>query len=142
MPAVRMNTALRVFWRLHRHVMRLTGGRLGRVGPMNALLLTTKGRKSGSRRDVAVNYMRDGDSYVVVASYAGEDRAPAWWRNLEADPRAEMTIAGKRIGVRAREAEGRERERLWAQFIESDGAYAEYQQRTTRRLAVVVLHPI
>ena len=142
MPAVRLNTQLRIFWRVHRAFMRLTGGRFGRVGPMDALLLTTKGRKSGERRDVALNYLRDADAYVVVASYTGEDRDPAWWRNLEAEPAAEVAVAGKRVKVRAREAEGPERERLWERFVERDPAYTEYQLRTKRRLPVVVLEPI
>jgi deazaflavin-dependent oxidoreductase (nitroreductase family) len=142
MPAVRRSPSVRVFWRVHRALMRLTGGRFGKVGPLDALLLTTTGRKSGERRDVAVNYMPDGDSYVVVASYAGEDRDPAWWRNLKANPDAEIRVGGERVRVRAREAEGAERERLWARLTQKDPAYAEYQQRTTRRLPVVVLQPV
>src|SRR5439155_5788892 len=118
------------------------GARFGKVGPMDALLLTTKGRKTGERRDVALNYIRDGDSHVVVASYAGEDRDPAWWRNLRANPEAEIRVGGRRVRVRAREAQGSERERLWARLVENDPAYAEYQQRTTRRLPVVVLEPV
>jgi len=137
-----MGTTLRVFWRIHRAFMRLTGGRFGKVGPMDALLLTTTGRKSGEQRDVALNYLPDGDSYIVVASYAGEDRDPAWWKNLKAHPEAEVTLAGKRIKVRARESEGAERERLWLRIVEKDPAYSEYQQRTKRRLAVVAFQPI
>jgi deazaflavin-dependent oxidoreductase (nitroreductase family) len=136
-----MGTPLRVVWRVHRAFMRLTGGRFGKVGAMNALLLTTKGRKSGDRRDVALNYVRDGDSYVVVASYVGEDRDPAWWLNLKSDPEAEVNVAGKRMKVRARESEGAERERLWTAIVAKDPAYDEYQRRTKRRLAVVVLRP-
>src|SRR2546427_8531043 len=52
MPAVRSGPPLRVFWRMHRAFMRLTGGRFGRVGAMDAPLLTTKGRKSGERSRV------------------------------------------------------------------------------------------
>jgi deazaflavin-dependent oxidoreductase (nitroreductase family) len=141
MPAVRMSAPLRVFWRLHRAFMRVTGGRFGRVGLMDALLLTTKGRKSGERRDVAVNYMRDGESYIVVASYAGEDRDPAWWKNLKAQPEAEIAVGGRRTKVHARESDGAERERLWTRLVATDPAYAEYQQRTRRRLSVVVLDP-
>jgi deazaflavin-dependent oxidoreductase (nitroreductase family) len=136
-----MGPSLRVFWRIHRAFMRLTGGRFGRVGAMDALLLTTKGRKTGERRDVALNYLRDGDAYIVAASYAGEDRDPAWWLNLKAHPDAEVTVAGKRGRVRARESEGAERARLWALFIRTDPAYAEYQRRTKRRLPVVLLEP-
>jgi deazaflavin-dependent oxidoreductase (nitroreductase family) len=122
--------------------MRLSGGRFGRVGPMNTLLLTTKGRRSGEPRDVALNYVREGHSYVVIASYAGEDRDPAWWRNLKAAPDAEVTVAGTRVKVRARESEGAERERLWSRIVEKDPAYDEYQRRTNRRIAVVALEPI
>lgn len=142
MPAVRLNASLRFFWRLHRVFMRLSGGRFGKVGPMDALLLTTTGRKSGERRDVALNYFSDGDSYIVVASYAGEDRDPAWWRNLKANPDAELRVGGRRIRVRAREADGAERERLWTRLVATDPAYAEYQERTKRRLPVVVLEPV
>jgi proline iminopeptidase len=109
---------------------------------MDALLLTTTGRKSGERRDVALNYFSDGDSYIVVASYAGEDRDPAWWRNLKANPDAELRVGGRRIRVRAREADGAERERLWTRLVATDPAYAEYQERTKRRLPVVVLEPV
>ncbi len=111
---------MRLFWRLHRAVMRLTAGRFGRVGPMDALLLTTKGRKSGGPRDVVLFYIRDSDAYIVVASYAGEDRDLAWWKNLKAHPEADVTVAGKRIRVRARESEGTERERLWTRIVQKD----------------------
>jgi F420H(2)-dependent quinone reductase len=141
MPGVRVNTPVRVFWRIHRAFVRLTGGRLGRTGTLPGLLLTTKGRRSGERRHVVLNYLPDGDSYVVVASYGGEDRDPAWWRNLKADPEAEVTLAGSRVKVRARESEGADRERLWARIVLTDPTYTEYQQRTKRRLAVVVLEP-
>jgi len=142
MPAVRMSPSLRVFWRFHRALMRLTGGRFGKVGILDALLLTTKGRKSGERRDVAVYYLRDGDAYVVIASYVGEDRDPAWYLNLKANPNAEIRVGGDRVRVRAHEADGAERERLWTRLVEKDPAYREYQERTKRRLPVVVLEPV
>ena len=122
--------------------MRLTGGRFGRIGPMDALLLTTKGRKSGEQRAVALNYLLDGDAYIVVASYAGEDRDPAWWNNLKAQPEAEVAVGGRRLKVRARESEGAERARLWREITRKDPAYAEYQLRTKRRLPVIALEPV
>ena len=142
MPALRMGRSLRLSWKVHRAFMRLTGGRFGRVGTLPALLLTTRGRRSGEKRDVALNYVRDDGSFVVIASYVGEDRDPAWWRNLRTHPDAEVTVDGKRLNVRARESEGATRERLWSRMVQIDLAYAEYQRRTKRRLAVVVLDPI
>jgi deazaflavin-dependent oxidoreductase (nitroreductase family) len=141
-PAVRVGTPLRVFWRIHRSFMRLTGGRFGRTGTLPALLLTTRGRTSGNARDVTLNYMRDGRSFVVIASYGGEDRDPAWWRNLKANPEAEVLFGGRRVRVRAREADGPQREALWDRFVAADSSYAEYQRRTKRRLPVVVLEPM
>ena len=141
MPAVRMSPSLRLFWRIHRVFMRLTGGRFGKVGPLNALLVTTTGRKSGEPRDVALNYVPDSDSYVVVASYVGADRDPSWWQNLKSNPDAEVLVDGKHVHVRARETDGAERDRLWARVVAMDPAYAEYQWRTKRRLPVVMLEP-
>jgi deazaflavin-dependent oxidoreductase (nitroreductase family) len=142
MPAVRVGTPLRVFWRIHRAFMRLTGGRFGRTGKLPALLLTTRGRRSGAARDVTLNYVPNGEAFVVIGSYGGEDRDPAWWRNLDADPEGEILVGGKRVRVRARQAEGAEREVLWGRFVAADPSYREYQQRTSRRLPVVVLVPI
>lgn len=108
---------------------------------MPALLLTTRGRKSGESRDVTLNYMRDGSSFVVVGSYGGEDRDPSWWQNLKANPEGVVLLNGKRAPVRAREADGAERESLWNRLAAADPAYVEYQQRTERCLPVVVLEP-
>ena len=141
MPAIRVGTPVRIMWRIHRAFMRLSGGRFGRTGTLPALLLTTRGRKSGASRDVTLNYLREGSSFVVIGSYGGEDRDPAWWQNLKAAPEASVLLDGKRSRVRAREADGAEREALWNRLVATDPTYIEYQQRTKRRLPVVVLDP-
>jgi F420H(2)-dependent quinone reductase len=142
MPAARLGTSLRLFWRIHRAFVRLTGGRFARVGALPVLLLTTRGRKSGERRDVALNYIRDDEAYVVIGSYAGEDRDPAWWLNLKAHPDAEILVDGRRIHVRARRCDGAKRQLLWDRIVYRDRAYAEYQRRTNREIPVVALEPI
>jgi deazaflavin-dependent oxidoreductase (nitroreductase family) len=141
--AVRISPRLRMGWRLHRWLYRLSGGRFGsRLGPWSALLLVTRGRKSGERRTAGLNYLTGDGRLVVVGSYAGEDRHPAWWLNLLADPRAEVQVGKARYPVTARELEGADRDRMWARVVETDPSYAEYQRRTTRRIPVVVLERI
>ena len=103
------------------------------------LLLTIRGRKSGHARTVALNYLEDAGRYVVFASHAGEDREPPWLLNLREAGEADMQIGSQHTPVRAREAEGAERERLWAAVKARDDAYAVYETRTKRRIAVVVL---
>lgn len=143
MPAVRLTPMLRLAWWIHRSLFRLSGGRIGaRLNDMPVLLLTTRGRRTGEERSVALQYLRDGGSYVVIGSYAGEDRHPAWWLNLRATPDALVTLRGGRHRVRAREALGEERDRLWRRIVEAGPAYAEYDERTTRRIPVVVLEPV
>lgn len=142
MPAATLGPSLRLFWRLHRAFVRLTGGRFGRVGPLPVLLLTTRGRKSGEPRAVALNYIRDDDTFVVIGSNVGEDRDPGWWKNLKANPVAEILVDGKRIRVRARVCEGAKRQLLWDRIVALDPAYEEYQRRTDRRIPVVALERV
>jgi deazaflavin-dependent oxidoreductase (nitroreductase family) len=103
------------------------------------LILTTTGRRSGTPRSTPLIYGEDGDNYVVVASKGGADEHPAWYLNLESDPRVEVQVLGDRFPARARTATSEERPRLWEAAVERWPAYAEYQRRTERDIPVVVL---
>ncbi len=142
MPAVRRNRATEAIWSLHKRVYRASGGRLfGSIAGMRVLVLTTIGRRSGAERSTALMHFRDDGRYIVTASNAGEPRDPAWWLNLEARPQARIEVGREQLEVRAREAEAEERERLWQRLIEINPDYETYQQRTQRRLPLVVLEP-
>lgn len=143
MLAVRRTKFTEMVWRVHRFAYRVSGGRLGTafIG-MPVLLLTTTGRRSGEPRSVALTYFNDGDRMIVVGSNAGEDRHPAWWLNLREHPDATVQIGGTISRVRAMEAVGAERERLWSELIRRGPAYDEYRLRTDRRIPVVVLQPV
>jgi hypothetical protein len=83
---------IRAMSRTHSLVYRASGGRLlGRVAGMPVLLLTTTGRASGKPRTATLTYFRDGSDLVVIGSFGGSDLAPAWWLNLQRDPRGERT---------------------------------------------------
>ena len=142
MAAIRKNKAVELFWKVHRFLYRVSGGRIGgRVIGMPVLMLTTKGRKSGEPRSNVLTYVQKGDAFVVYASYAGEPTHPAWWLNLVADPHATVQRGQEMVPVVAREAEGQERADLWAEVLRVAPDYAEYEKRTTRRIPVVVLEP-
>jgi deazaflavin-dependent oxidoreductase (nitroreductase family) len=73
---------------LHRFVYQKTGGWIGGWLPgQRFLLLSTIGRRTGEVRTQPLLYVRDGKRFVVVGSNGGDDRAPAWWLNLQACPR-------------------------------------------------------
>jgi F420H(2)-dependent quinone reductase len=78
----------------------------------------------------------------LVASKAGAPRHPAWFHNVRANPDVAVTVDGERRAMRARVAEGEERERLWAVVCDHYTGYAAYQKRSGRRvIPVVVLDP-
>ena len=126
--------------RSHRAVYRLTRGRLlGRVAGMPVLLLTTTGRRSGRERTTPLTYFESGSDLVIVASNGGEDRPPAWWLNLRADPHATVTIGRRAEQVTARAATEEEYARLWPTITSTHAGYAAYAARTTRPIPVMLL---
>ena len=133
---------LRVMGGLHNALYRLTGGKVGgRMGKAPVLLLSVTGRKSGKRRTIPLLYGRDGDNFVVIASVGGAPKHPAWYHNLQGQE-AEIQVGRERRRVRAGEAEGEERDRLWAHMVSLYPAYDSYQKKTSRRIPVVVLEPV
>jgi deazaflavin-dependent oxidoreductase (nitroreductase family) len=115
----------------------------GGGSPRRTLLLTTKGRKSGEPRDVPLIYGKAGDRFVVVASLGGAPDHPSWYKNLRAAPDAEIQVGVDHYHVKARDAEGAEREELWAVMAEIFPTYDEYARLTqgVRKIPVVVLDP-
>ena len=106
------------------------------------LLLVTTGRKTGRERTAPLLYLEDRENLVIVASDGGEPQHPAWYLSLKADPEARVEIEGRTLRVRAEEARGDEKRRLWARLVEMYPPYESYQRRTEREIPVVVLHPL
>lgn len=133
---------LRVMGKLNVPLYRATRGRLfGRLGRAPVLLLTSTGRRSGLPRTAPVLYLRDGERLVVIGSNIGNPRAPAWSLNLEANPDAEVEIGPARFPVRARVAQGEERERLWRLMNTQYAGFDVYRDRTAREIRLFVLEP-
>jgi deazaflavin-dependent oxidoreductase (nitroreductase family) len=136
------NWFLRVAGGVHAGLYRLSGGRVGgKVGKTPVLLLTTTGRKSGKPRTQPLLFTRQDAAYAVIASKGGAPAHPLWYLNLRANPDAEITVGSETHKVRARDAEGDERERLWRVLADQYSGYDKYAQKTTRRIPVVVLEP-
>ena len=115
--------------------------RLSRFRGGDLLFLTTTGRRSGEPKTVPLLYVRDGDDYVAAASNGGADWEPAWWLNLQKDPRGTVEAGGQRVAVTATEVEGPDRDALWARLSAQLDAYDGYQEKVRRRIAVVRLSP-
>lgn len=115
----------------------------GEVGYMwngaTACLLTTRGRKSGEERTIAIIFTQVGDRYAIVASKGGAPEDPHWYRNLLADPHVKLQIKGEKFDGIARTAQGAEHDELWAASCAQWPNYDAYQARTTRRIPIAVI---
>jgi F420H(2)-dependent quinone reductase len=123
----------------------MTGGRVGLWRPKRkgwgALRLRTVGRRTGREHNVMVGYFEDGPNLVTMAMNGWGDGEPAWWLNLQAHPDTQVDLPDGHRLVKARAAEGEERERLWARWGEIDKNLEAYASRRSMETAVVVLEP-
>ncbi|MBC3193262.1 nitroreductase family deazaflavin-dependent oxidoreductase [Pseudonocardia sp. C8] len=128
----------------HRLLITLTRGKVGySAAGMPVVELTTTGRRTGEPRTVLLTAPLHGDGrYVVVASRGGDDRHPAWFLNLRANPDVRVAVqGGPAVPMRARVADPQERARLWPQIAGRYRNYAGYQRSTTREIPLVHLEP-
>jgi deazaflavin-dependent oxidoreductase (nitroreductase family) len=124
------------------HVSRYveTEGRAGHDwNGVQTLILTTTGRKSGSRYSAPLIYGQHGDDYLVVASKGGADDPPDWYLNLQADPEVEVQVGADKFAARARTATADEKPALWRQMAQIWPDYDNYQRKTERSIPVVIL---
>ncbi|MGE4652943.1 MAG: nitroreductase/quinone reductase family protein [Myxococcota bacterium] len=136
------NAVVDLFWKIHPKLYRFSGGRLlGRLVGMEVLILNTRGRRSGRERSTCLTTFREGGAFVVIGSFLGEPRDPGWVHNLRAQAEATIQTGREIRRVRAHEAEGAERDRLWARLVEIQPEYRDYEGRTDRVIPVVVLDP-
>ena len=120
-----------------------TGGRLGeKQSSYSMLLLHAIGRKTGKRRTHTLLYFRDGDNLVVCASNNGSPQLPAWYLNIQANPRVRIQHGRIQREVIAETADPEERERLWQMLLKVRPQFADYQKTTSRVFPIVLLKPL
>lgn len=131
---------------INRKVIEEFRGNGGKVGGQFAgapmVLLTTKGAKSGKTYINPLVYSRDGDKYVIIASFAGGPKNPSWYHNLVAHPTPTVEIGGERFQAKATFPSGAERERLFNQQASQMPIFNEYRKKTARQIPVVVLERV
>lgn len=134
--------AMRVIGTIHRTLYGASNGTLGKTffgSPV--LLLTTTGRRTRRPRTWPISYLREGDRFIVLAANGGQPNHPSWYLNLEANPRASVQLGDETRLMIARTAEGDKRTTLWLRAVKDYPAYDQYQQKTDRKIPVVILHP-
>jgi deazaflavin-dependent oxidoreductase (nitroreductase family) len=129
----------RIAPRIDPPLLRLTGGRVSSMYPAPVMLLTTTGAKSGQPRSIPLTYLADGGEIILVGSNYGGKKHPAWYRNLLANPKAEV-LAGKRSGSYSASqiTDPGEHERTWARVVDLYAGYGDYEKRAGDRTIPLV----
>jgi deazaflavin-dependent oxidoreductase (nitroreductase family) len=133
----------RVITRLHPRVYRLTGGWwiVGRNLGVRNVIVETTGRRTGKVRHIPLYAFEDAARFVVIASNGGRGRPPAWLADVRADPGVHVRVGRERRAMRAYEAGGEERSRLWHLAATAYPGFDLYQEQTVYPIPVVVLEP-
>ena len=106
------------------------------------IIVTHIGNKTGAIRKTPLMRVKDGNNYVLIGSKGGAPTDPVWVYNLRVNPDVEIRDETAVRPMRVREIEDEaERARLWKLAIAAYPPYAEYQERTTRRIPVFVAEP-
>jgi deazaflavin-dependent oxidoreductase (nitroreductase family) len=106
------------------------------------IIVTHIGHKTGAIRKTPLMRVKDGNSYVLVGSQGGAPKHPAWVHNLRINPDVEIRDKTVVEAMRVREVQDEaERSRLWNLAVAAFPPYAEYQDRTARRIPVFVAEP-
>jgi len=118
---------------------RKTGG--GAVPAQNTLVLTTTGAKTGRPRETLLGSFPDGDNaWLIVASFGGNAKNPAWYHNLAAHPdQARIEIGGRKVKVTAGQLTGGERADAWQRIVTASPRYAGYATKTDREIPIIRL---
>jgi F420H(2)-dependent quinone reductase len=122
-------------------LMRRTKGRLTEAYKVNALLLTSRGRRSRRDRTVVLQYFPDGDAMVVVAANDGGAAHPGWYFNLTAAPDAAVEVNGRQVPVHAAELGADEAAQWWQRILAVAPDYVRYRRATTRPFPILRLVP-
>ncbi len=126
---------------IDRFLIPASNGRFSTGLGQPVLVMEVVGAKSGKKRRTPLLYMRDGDDIVLIASYGGHERHPAWYYNLKANPRVRLFVRNGSGWYTARQAGGEERDRLWKAVTEFYDGYRKYQTYTDREIQLFVLTP-
>lgn len=137
---------IRAFWAGHRALYAITRGHVGlrrpKVRRWGMLRLRTTGRRTGVERAAIIAYLDDGPDLLLMAMNGWGEGGPAWWLNLQAHPDAVVELPGGEVRlVRAREAQGDERARLWQRWRDVEKADLDAYATRRRHTPMIVLEP-
>ena len=126
------------FGKVHKLLYRVSGGKYGaRMGWIDVALVTATGRRSGKQRTVPIACYPYRDTVAVSASNSGMESHPAWYLNMQANPRVTVQLGRERFEAMAEEVPAEEREALWESVVKINKHQGEYLASVEREIPLV-----
>ncbi len=124
-------------------LMKATRGRIRLNLAVPIVVLTSTAHAAASGATIPLAYFTDGDDVILIASNYGRQRHPAWYHNLCANPKCELHIGPRGGHFVAREADGPDRDRLYALAVERLNRVWEVEEQRSgaRTIPVMRLTP-
>lgn len=105
---------------------------------LSIIVVTTIGNKTGKIRKTALMRVEHAGEYALVGSMGGAPKNPVWVHNVRANNNVVIQDGPEPFDATVRELDGEEREVWWKRSVDAYPPYAEYQERTERRIPVFV----
>ena len=105
------------------------------------VVVTSVGARSGKLRKNPVMRVEHDGRYALVASKGGSPQHPTWYHNLVERPLVELQDGPDKREYTVRVADGDERELWWQRAVGVWPAYADYQEKTDRKIPVFIAEP-
>jgi deazaflavin-dependent oxidoreductase (nitroreductase family) len=114
-------------------------GKVGEDQNTSLLLLNTTGAKSGQPRTNPLAYYSENGRIFIFASKGGMPTNPDWYHNLVAHPDVTVELGAEKFAAKAVVLGEQERDEIYAKQAARASNFAEYQEKTTRKIPVVEL---
>lgn len=109
---------------------------------LRCIIVTHTGNKTGAIRKTPLMRVKEGNSYILIGSMGGAPKNPVWVYNLRANPQVEIRDVAEVTRMNVREvADDDERARVWSLGVEAFPPYADYQNKTARKIPVFIAEP-
>ena len=130
-----------IFIYIHNYVYIYSKGLIGKtIFGRPCLILFTQGAKTGVERKNVLAYLKESNSFCIVASNGGREKNPGWYHNLKSNPKCEIQIGKNKFSGKAIQIDNEEYSEWWKKMDHmNDGGYTSYQKRTERKIPLMVI---
>ena len=106
------------------------------------IIVTSVGRRTGGIRKTPLMRVKDGDSYILVASQGGAPKNPFWYYNLKNDENVLIRDGTNVHKMKARHiVDPVEKAILWKLAVKAFPPYEDYRNKTERTIPVFLAEP-